>query len=159
MKHYSTKKFIGFPCAHRQWRHDGHCKYIHGYSRDFYFVFEADYLDDKGFVKDFSDFTDLKQWLTDKFDHTLLINPDDPLMSKFLELESLGACKLVVPPYGVSMEGVAKWIYELWAPKLEEIRDGEHYISLVKVEVHENEKNSGGYTVYPPSEEIWRTLD
>ena len=35
----STKSFWNFPCAHRQYRHDGNCHLIHGYSRSFHFVF------------------------------------------------------------------------------------------------------------------------
>ena len=56
----STKKFIGFPCAHRQWRDVGHCKFIHGYSREFTFWFKATALDDKNWVMDFGGFKDFK---------------------------------------------------------------------------------------------------
>ena len=42
----STKRFTGFSCAHRQPAHDGHCKFLHGYSRSFYFVFAADEVDE-----------------------------------------------------------------------------------------------------------------
>ena len=28
----STKSYYNFPCAHRQYRHDGNCHLIHGYS-------------------------------------------------------------------------------------------------------------------------------
>ncbi|MEC8096919.1 MAG: 6-carboxytetrahydropterin synthase, partial [Cyanobacteriota bacterium] len=27
-----SKAFSGYPCCHRQWRHDGHCRFVHGYS-------------------------------------------------------------------------------------------------------------------------------
>ena len=37
----STKSFWNFPCAHRQYKHDGNCHLIHGYSRSFHFVFGA----------------------------------------------------------------------------------------------------------------------
>ena len=37
----SSKTFRGFPCAHRKWRHDGHCAWVHGYSREFIVWFAA----------------------------------------------------------------------------------------------------------------------
>jgi len=49
-----TKTFSGYPCCHRQWRHQGHCRFVHGYSRSFSFWFRATELDDCGFVVDFS---------------------------------------------------------------------------------------------------------
>lgn len=141
----STKSFWNFPCAHRQWKHPGHCKYVHGYSRSFHFLFEStnDALDACGFVQDFSDLKDLGEWLKDKFDHTLLLNPDDPLLGDFRKLESEAACKIVVVPTGVSMEGTAQWVFETWAPIIKQRSNGG--VRLVQVEVKENDKNSGIY--------------
>ena len=48
------KSYEDFPCSHRQWRHDGHCRFVHGYSRSFTFFFIAKELDLNGFVVDFS---------------------------------------------------------------------------------------------------------
>lgn len=139
----STKSFWNFPCAHRQHRHPGHCKWVHGYSRSFHFLFESYALDPCGFVQDFSDLHELKGWLDENFDHTLLINPDDPLISEFQKLNAFDACKLVIVPTGVSMEGTARWVYETWAPQIEQRSNGD--VWLVQVEVRENDKNSGLY--------------
>lgn len=141
----STKTFRDFPCAHRQHLHPGHCKWVHGYSRSFHFVFESTTgeLDGCGFVMDFSELKHVKTWLDNNFDHTLLLNANDPLMDTFLELERKGGAKVVVVPTGVSMEGTARWVYETWAPVIANESNGA--VRLVSVEVRENEKNSGIY--------------
>ena len=48
-KFYSSKTYgheRGLSAAFRQWRADSHCKFIHGYSLEFEFVFGANELDD-----------------------------------------------------------------------------------------------------------------
>ena len=40
-----SKAFSGYPCCHRQWRHQGHCRFVHGYSRSFNLWFAATELD------------------------------------------------------------------------------------------------------------------
>src|SRR5271156_3560877 len=79
----STKTYSNYPCSHRQWRHEGHCAHIHGYSRSFHFEFACNELDGCGFVVDYGGLKELKLHLDNLFDHTLLLNKDDPLMEKF----------------------------------------------------------------------------
>ena len=40
-----SKVFEGYSCCHRQWSHEGHCRFVHGYSRSFTFWFAAHHLD------------------------------------------------------------------------------------------------------------------
>ena len=54
-KYTSTKTYRNLPCAHRQWKHDGHCAYIHGYSREYTFNFDAESMDQHGWVVGFGD--------------------------------------------------------------------------------------------------------
>ena len=49
----STKTFTGLPCAHRQWRDEGHCRLVHGYDRTVIMTFGAHALDHKEWVVDF----------------------------------------------------------------------------------------------------------
>ena len=86
-----SKSYHNFPCSHRQWQHSGHCKFVHGYSRSFTFWFVAKNLDINGFVVDFSSLKPLEKKLKDQFDHTFLINKDDPLMTYWQELNELDA--------------------------------------------------------------------
>ncbi|MEY4801255.1 MAG: hypothetical protein RLZZ213_1702 [Cyanobacteriota bacterium] len=68
-----SKTFSGYPCCHRQWRHQGHCRFVHGYSRSFSFWFRATELDDCGFVVDFSSLKQLEARLADQF-----VTPSSP---------------------------------------------------------------------------------
>jgi 6-pyruvoyl-tetrahydropterin synthase len=90
----STKTYTNYPCCHRQHRHDGNCAVLHGYSRSFYIVFEAQTLDACGFAVDFGKLKPIKAHLDYMFDHTLLLCDDDPLLPQFRELEQLGACAI-----------------------------------------------------------------
>ena len=135
----STKTFHFLPCAHRQWRDKGDCKFIHGYDRSVKLVFECHYLDDKNWVMDFGGLKEIKEWLENLFDHTLLINEDDPEIEFFEEMERRNLCKLRVMP-NVGMEGSAKYIFDYvdeWVQKKTNQR-----VYLHSVECIENEKNS-----------------
>lgn len=142
----STKAYFNFPCAHRQHRHDGVCRQIHGYSRSFHFVFGARELDECGFVVDFGKLRWLKEHLDFMFDHTLLLNEDDPLLPAFRALETRGACAIRMLPYGVGMEGTARYLYEIVNGKIRDETNGRCWV--VSVESRENDKNSGIYTGY-----------
>ena len=138
----STKKFTGYPCTHRQWRDTGHCRFVHGYSREFMFWFKAESLDDKGWVMDFGGFKEFKKFLEDHFDHTFLANQDDPELDLFREMDKKGIVKLVVLP-SVGMEGTSKFLHEKMNEYLTKKTQGRVY--CFRVETRENEKNSGIY--------------
>lgn len=136
----STKTFFGYPCAHRRWAHKGHCKLVHGYDRSFEVVFEASHLEEgTGFVMDFGGLKEVSEWLASKFDHTLLLDEADPLLPQFRNLESIGACKLVVLP-DVGMEGSAKFVFDHVNEFVSKKTNGR--VSVYSVECRENKKNS-----------------
>lgn len=139
MRFRSTKYFTNLPCAHRLHSHSGHCKYVHGYSRSFKFYFEAHELDAHNFVVDFSSLGELKRWLEDMYDHTLLICADDPELDFFKQMDERGLCKLRVVP-SVTMEGTAELVFAYADELIRRMTEGRAY--LAKVEVHENDKNS-----------------
>ena len=138
----STKKFIGFPCAHRQWRDLGHCKFIHGYSREFTFWFKAHALDEKNWVMDFGGFKEFKIFLDDIFDHSCLINSDDPELELFREMDKKGIIKLRILE-NVGMEGTSLFLYKKMNEFLNQKTNGR--VWCFKVETRENEKNSAIY--------------
>ncbi len=135
----STKRFTGFPCTHRQWRAKSHCRFVHGYSREFYFEFEADSLTDEGWVVDFGGLKKVKEFLDYTFDHTFLVAQDDPELEHFRSLDQKGVIMLRVLP-NPGMEGTALYVYEE-ATKILESLYGKR-ARIIKVEVRENEKNS-----------------
>ena len=116
-----SKHFEDFPCAHRQWSHPGHCRFVHGYSRSFTLWFVANELDPQGFVVDFSSLKAIEERLKKQFDHTFLVNSDDPLLSDWKILKEKGAIDLRIMD-NVGMEGSAKLLWE-WANELLKKRD------------------------------------
>lgn len=139
-KHFkSTKRFTGFPCTHRQWRAESHCRFVHGYSREFYFEFAASELTKEGWVVDFGGLKELKKWLEYVFDHTFLVAQDDPELATFQELDKRGAIMLRVLP-NPGMEGTAFYVYQEASRILEKLYGKRAWIT--KVVVSENEKNS-----------------
>ena len=141
-----SKTFSGYPCCHRQWRHSGHCRFVHGYSRSFCFWFQAEELDENGFVVDFSSLSELEKQLRQQFDHTFLVNADDPLLAQWQSLHDQGALDLRVME-NVGMEASAALVWD-WANKLLKARDGGRSCCW-KVEARENEKNAACYAAVP----------
>jgi 6-pyruvoyltetrahydropterin/6-carboxytetrahydropterin synthase len=141
-KFKSTKRFSGFPCTHRQWRAESHCRFVHGYSREFYFEFAASELTKEGWVVDFGGLKELKKWLEHVFDHTFLVAQDDPHLEDFKKLDREGAIQLRVLP-NPGMEGTALYVYEEAMKILKKLYGDRARITLV--EVSENDKNTAQY--------------
>lgn len=142
-KHFiSTKRFTGFPCTHRQWKSDSHCKFVHGYSREFYFEFECKELTREGWVVDFGGLKKVKSWLDSMFDHTFLASSDDPFMETFKELDAKGVIQLRSFE-NVGMEGTAQYVFHEVDKMIRE--DSSNRAWLKRIEVRENEKNSAFY--------------
>jgi 6-pyruvoyltetrahydropterin/6-carboxytetrahydropterin synthase len=141
-----TKTFSGFPCCHRQWRHSGHCRFVHGYSRSFTCWFRATELDQNGFVVDFSSLGALQSQLAHQFDHTFLVNADDPLLDQWQALHEQGALDLRVME-NVGMEASAQLVWS-WANGLLQSRDSGRSCCW-KVEARENEKNAACFEAVP----------
>jgi len=142
----STKTYRNLPCSHRQWRHEGHCAFIHGYSRSITFTFGASALSESHFVMDFGGLKVLKSWLEGMFDHTLLICADDPELPLFEQMHARGLCDLRVLP-NVSMEATAKVVYEHAQALVHAQTDGRVWV--ISVECRENDKNAAVYA--PPA--------
>lgn len=148
-----TKKYIDLPFAHRQHRHAGHCCLIHGHNWSFKFVFGCNKCDENGFVIDFGSLHWLKKWLEQRFDHTLVLNEDDPSLGRLTAMLAEGwpnaedketaiyAKIHVVPNCGA--EGLAQYIWEQITPRLHELTEGR--VFLRSVTVSEDSKNSATY--------------
>jgi 6-pyruvoyltetrahydropterin/6-carboxytetrahydropterin synthase len=143
-KFKSTKRFIGFPCTHRQWKADSHCRFVHGYSREFYFEFECNELTKEMWVVDFGGLKEVKKWLEDMFDHTFLASQDDPYLEQFKKLDDEKVIQLRVLP-NAGMEGTAKFVYEKVNDMVKKMTSNRAWVT--KVEVRENEKNSAMYEI------------
>ncbi len=140
------KHFRNYPCCHRQWKHTGHCRFVHGYSRSFTFCFASNELDENGFVVDFSSLKPLEEKLREFFDHTFLVNSDDPLMKTWEKLNAEKALDLRVMN-NVGMESTAQLVWG-WANDLLISRDNGRTCCW-KAVAHENEINSASYEFMP----------
>ncbi len=138
----STKRFIGYPCTHRQWQAESHCRFVHGYSREFYFEFACNELTKEQWVVDFGGLKEVKAWLAEMFDHTFLVAADDPHLPDFKKLDEAGVIQLRVLP-NAGMEGTAKFVYDNVNEVISKLTNKRAWVT--KVEVRENEKNSAFY--------------
>jgi len=155
-KFQSTKIFDNYSVALRQWKAShSHCELLHGYALKFKVWFESvtpddenSGLDDMNWIVDYGGFKDspigngLKASLNDKFDHTLLIEKDDPYLDFFQSAAMEGICKLVVMDK-MGAESCAKMVYEHFNEVLSKTDAGR--CKVVKVECFENDKNSSIY--------------
>ena len=114
MKTYQIIKTLGpengFTCAYRQWRAKSDCKYIHGYSLGFRFIMETTELDENSWVYDFGSFKEIRKWIKDNFDHTLLIAKDDPEKDFLISFVDKKIAKVIEFP-DVGCEKFAEYTY------------------------------------------------
>jgi 6-pyruvoyltetrahydropterin/6-carboxytetrahydropterin synthase len=168
VSHRVTKTYgheLGLSATFRQWRAKSHCRFIHGYALGFKLVFEADELDENGWVKDFGGLKPLKQRLVDMFDHRMLVAKDDPALpflrwmggkSPAQNLWPLGfegdghwhplePLVQFVEVNRVGCEAFAQIVWD-WADEL--IADDERArgVRLVEVECREHAGNAASYT-------------
>ena len=174
MTHRVTKTYgaeLGLSATFRQHRAKSHCRFIHGYALGFKLVFEADKLDENGWVKDFGGLKPLKQRLIETFDHRLLVAADDPAIlllrmlggpikpsqgdyirfqpyqaaeDDFGELGLLPPLAQVTVVDHVGCEAFARMVWG-WADELitpDERADG---VRLVEVECREHAGNAASY--------------
>ena len=141
----STKTYAhseGLSCAFRQWRATSHCNQIHGYALQIEIVFESDTLDDRNWVQDFGGLKQIKQWLHDNFDHTLVVAADDPMLD---EIQRLGAVDLadvrILPAVGC--EKFAQYIWNYVHGTVSQESSGR--VRVRSVEVREHGGNSARY--------------
>lgn len=95
---YSSKKYgheRGLSAAFRQWRADSHCRFVHGYSLEFEYVFGASELDENNWVVDFGGLKELGDWLKRNFDHKTLVAIDDPMYEIFEEMDEKQVISMV----------------------------------------------------------------
>ena len=145
MKFKSTKRFGPISTGHRQWKHKGHCSYVHGYGRYVRLTFEASKLDERGWVMDFGDLKDVKKWIEAEWDHRVLIASDDPLLQQLKELESHGGILLNVLPDGYypGIEESCRYLYDMLSPMIQ--KKTNNRVEITRVEIWEHENNSGEY--------------
>lgn len=143
MIHRSTKTYghdVGLSVAFRQWRAASHCRMLHGYALAVKLIFQADKLDERGWVLDFGGLKPAKEMLQTFFDHVTLVAEDDPEREWFEEAARRGVAQVCIVPRtgceafaGFIFGKVSEWLIEAGhTPR----------VRLVQVEVMEHGANS-----------------
>jgi 6-pyruvoyltetrahydropterin/6-carboxytetrahydropterin synthase len=154
-RYISTKLFDNYSVAIRQWKaQHSHCQLLHGYALKFKVWFasneplEENQLDDMNWIVDYGGFKDkpvgngLKSWMDHMWDHTLLIQKDDPYADVFEQLGQMGLAKVhLLDKMGA--ESNAKLVYDHFNEVLSKTDAGR--CKVIKVECFENDKNSSIY--------------
>ena len=154
-RYISTKTFDNFSVAIRQWKaQHSHCQLLHGYGIYFKVWFASNeedldkQLDEMNWIVDFGSFKEqpvgngLKAWLDHMFDHTLLIEKDDPYLDFFQSAEGEGLCHIRVMDK-MGCESLAKLVFDKFNDVLSKTNAGR--CKVIKVECFEHGKNSSIY--------------
>jgi len=155
-RYISTKLFDNYSVAIRQWRaQHSHCQLLHGYGIYFKIWFasneplEEHQLNDMNWIVDFGGFKSapqgngLKDWMNYMFDHTTLIEKDDPYLDIFQQMEQMGLLHLRVMDK-MGCENLAKLVFDKFNDVLSKTDAGR--CKVIKVECFEHNKNSAIYS-------------
>lgn len=143
MKLTCTKRYNDIPFAHRQPKHPGHCRFIHGHNWGFEFEFEATHPDPCGFVIDFGGLKGVKLEIDALLDHKLVLNEDDPILKDAAKLQALCGDGVRTLP-DCSCEGLARFLFNMVNGMVSAMTDGR--VKVVRCTCFEDSKNSA--TVY-----------
>ena len=106
---FRVTREIDFCYGHRLLNYDGKCRYLHGHNGRAVIAIEAETLDERGMVLDFSDIKRVvSAWIDENLDHRMLLNRDDPLVPV---LEEMGEPMYLLDA-NPTAENIAKLIHE-----------------------------------------------
>ena len=111
---FQVTREIDFCYGHRLLNYEGKCKYLHGHNGRVVITIEAESLDDRGMVLDFSDIKRVvSTWIDENLDHRMLLNRDDPAIPMLQELGE----PLFLFDANPTAENIARLIHEFTAAK------------------------------------------
>ena len=109
---FRVTRQIDFCYGHRLLNYDGKCRFLHGHNGRAIIVIEAEKLDDRGMVMDFSDIKRVvSTWIDDTLDHRMILHRDDPAVPV---LKQLGEPMFLVDE-NPTAENIAKLIFDFTA--------------------------------------------
>lgn len=154
-RYLSCKNFDNFSVALRQHKaKHSHCQLLHGYAFELKVWFSSvendvdKQLNDMNWCVDYGGFkkppqgNGLRAWLDDMFDHTTLIEKDDPYLDFFQSAAQEGLMKLIIMDK-MGAESVAKLVFDKFNDVLSKTDAGR--CKVVRVECFENKNNSSIY--------------
>ena len=106
---YRVTRQIFFCYGHRLLDYDGKCRNFHGHNGKVEVELEAEALDGRGMVYDFTEIKSvIKDWIDEKLDHRMILNRKDPLLGA---LQKAGE-PLYLIDENPTAEAIARLIYE-----------------------------------------------
>jgi 6-pyruvoyltetrahydropterin/6-carboxytetrahydropterin synthase len=109
---YRVTRQIDFCYGHRLLDYEGKCRHLHGHNGRAVITLEADELDARGMVLDFSDIKRVvSRWIDDNLDHRMILRKDDPAAAV---LRKLGEPLFLVEA-NPTAENIAKLIFDFTA--------------------------------------------
>ena len=106
---FEIVKSISFCYGHRLLNYVGPCANLHGHNAKADIMLASDTLDEKGMVIDFGDIkSNVKAWIDDNLDHTMLLAVGDPLIPVFEERKE----HFYLMEDNPTAENIAKHIFE-----------------------------------------------
>lgn len=109
---YRVSREIDFCYGHRLLNYDGKCRYLHGHNGKAVISIEADKLDHRGMVLDFSDIKQVvSKWIDDNLDHRMILNREDPVVPMLQEMNE----PLHLIDTNPTAETIAQLIYDYTA--------------------------------------------
>lgn len=106
---FRVTREIDFCYGHRLLNYDGKCKYLHGHNGLAVIAIEAETLDERGMVLDFSDIKNVvSKWIDDTLDHRMILCKDDPAIDALAKLGE----PLYLIDQNPTAENIAKLIFD-----------------------------------------------
>ena len=106
---FRVTREIDFCYGHRLLNYDGKCKHLHGHNGRAIITIEAEKLDERGMVLDFSDIKHVvSRWIDENLDHRMILHRDDPIVPV---LEAHGE-PLYLIDANPTAENIAKLIFD-----------------------------------------------
>ncbi len=126
-----------FHMGHRVPNHKSKCRNLHGHTYTVIIGVEGNInteegKSEEGMVIDFGDLKELLQKeVYDLLDHGFMVYDKDPLFEIFVEnREFFASFKNIVVDFIPTAENIAKWVYEILSPKINDETKKLKYVTL-----------------------------
>lgn len=105
---FQVMQRIEFCYGHRLLNYSGKCRFLHGHNGVAEIHLQADRLDERGMLVDFTDIKkSLRTWIDEQLDHRMILNEQDPYRAFFEERRE----PVIVIAENPTAENIAKLIY------------------------------------------------
>lgn len=109
---FRVTREIEFCYGHRLLNYDGKCRYLHGHNGTAVIALEAEGLDDRGMVLDFTDIKRVvSSWIDQQLDHRMILCRHDPAVPV---LQQMGEPVFLMDD-NPTAENIAKLIFDFTA--------------------------------------------